>query len=58
MTQITTALDFFRSNECSVEFHGTCNNPMFTIVCKVRQIIILDNANEFMLKEFYLKCIN
>lgn len=53
MKTFSEILDFFRSNECTIDSYGTCNNPMFDIICNVRKITILGNANETQVRNFY-----
>lgn len=53
MKKLNEILDFFRGNDCTIDFHGTCNNPKFDIICNNRKIIILENANETQLINFY-----
>ena len=53
MKTFSEILDFFRANECTIDFYGTSNNPMFEIICNVRKITILGNANETQGVNFY-----
>jgi hypothetical protein len=58
MTLIET-LNFFRNNNCTVDVYENSSNVYyFNIYNKENDRWILTDANEFMLKEFYLKCIN
>lgn len=52
MKTLSEILNFFRENECRIEFFGTCNNPTFLIWCEVRKREIFD-GNEYQLRNFY-----
>lgn len=53
MKTLNEILDFFRANECTILFYERFNNPMFDIICNVRKIEILSNANETQVRNFY-----
>lgn len=56
---LTETLNFFRNNNCTIDFYENSSNVYyFSIYNKENDRWILTDANEFMLKEFYLKCIN
>ena len=51
-------LDFFRENDCKVScFENRTGEWLFEIFSNELGKWILTDANEFMLKGFYLKCI-
>ena len=53
-----TILDFFENNNCKLDmFERNCGDWTFSIYSNDQLNWILTDANEFMLKEFYLKCI-
>ena len=50
-------LDFFEENNCKINMYLIGCYMHFDIYSNDQLIWILTDANEFMLKEFYLKCI-
>jgi hypothetical protein len=50
-------LDFFEENNCEISMYLIGCYLNFDIYSKVSETWILSDANDFMLKEFYLECI-
>jgi hypothetical protein len=57
--KLSEILNFFRNNNCTVDAYENSNNVYyFNIYNKENERWILTDANEFMIREFYSKCIN
>jgi protease II len=57
--KLTEVINFFRDNNCTIDIYENKNNDFyFNLYNKESERWILTDANEFMLREFYLKCIN
>jgi hypothetical protein len=50
-------LDFFEENNCEINMYLVGCYLNFDIYSNVSKKWILSDANDFMLKEFYLECI-